>query len=250
MVPQLEMVAVAVAANDCWSWRLADRSWSKRWKTHQRGSWKHSPNRMKTCKSHVRLAYPWLTMSNSNLVYLLLTAYQSSIHSSHIASLRGAALEVIGWPPFCHQATERSRFPTQRCAWKGKCSKVSHFTDPCRTCSRFCFFPWYNKQTVWTIASPRFSVIEFVVYFRPLGRLQDFFINSEKLNIKWTFGCFFLSWEYDIHWHLKQCSCPAGIQDWATSQSHICHGRTGKPFFTRLQQFLTRSKIYRRTVEK
>lgn len=86
-------------------------------------------------------------MSNSNLVYLLLTAYQSSIHSSHIASLRGAL--VIGWPTATcsfgllhlldfHQATEKSRFPTQRCPWKGKCSKVSHLT-PCRTCSRFYF---------------------------------------------------------------------------------------------------------------
>ena len=83
----------------------------------------------------------------------LSTAYQSSIRSSHIASLRGAALEVIGWPTaihcslrllhlsdFCHQATERSRFPTQRCSWKWKCSKVSHFTNPCWTCSRFYFF--------------------------------------------------------------------------------------------------------------
>ena len=32
----------------------------------------------------------------------LSTAYQSSIRSSHIASLRGAALEVIGWPTAIH----------------------------------------------------------------------------------------------------------------------------------------------------
>ena len=28
----------------------------------------------------------------------------------------------------------------QRCPWKWKCSKVSHFTNPCWTCSRFYFF--------------------------------------------------------------------------------------------------------------
>ena len=89
--------------NDCWSWRLADRSWSKRWKTRQRGSWKHSPIRMKTtCKSHVRLAYPWLTMSNSNLVYLLLIYCISKQHPQ--LSHRISPWSCFGgdWMANCH----------------------------------------------------------------------------------------------------------------------------------------------------
>ena len=44
----------------------------------------------------------------------------------------------------------------RRPPWKGKCSKVSHFTNPCRTCSRFCFFRGITNRQSEQLLHPGF----------------------------------------------------------------------------------------------